>query len=131
MFNQIPKQLEEAAKIDGASSLGVFFKVAVPMVIPGIVTVFLFSFVWYWNDSQTAAMYLGRAGKDNWATIPVMLERYQSAIVAETNGGIAMKLYQGEKMAATLLSIIPLLILYFFLQRFFVESIEKSGIAGE
>ena len=131
MFNQIPKQLEEAAKIDGATSLGVFFKVAIPMIIPGIITVFLFSFVWYWNDSATASMYLGRAGKDNWATIPVMLERYQNNIVAQTNGGIGMKLYRGEKMAGTLLSIAPLLILYFCLQRFCVESIEKTGIAGE
>ena len=131
MFNQIPKQLEEAARIDGASNLGVFFKVAVPMVIPGIVTVFLFSFVWYWNDSATAAMYLGRAGKDNWATIPVMLERYQNEIISLTNGGIGMQLYQGEKMSATLLSIIPLLIMYFCLQKFFVKSIENSGITGE
>ena len=131
MFNQIPKQLEEAAKIDGATSIGVFFKVAIPMIIPGIITVFLFSFVWYWNDSQTASMYLGRAGKDNWATIPVMLERYQANVRAITNGGIGMKLYRGEKMAGTLLSIAPLLILYFCLQRYFVESIEKTGIAGE
>lgn len=131
MFNLIPKQLEEAARIDGATNLGVFFKVAIPMVIPGIITVFLFSFVWYWNDSATAAMYLGRAGQDYWATIPVMLERYQASIVALTNGGIGMKLYQGKKMAGTLLSIIPLLILYFALQKYFVESVEKTGIAGE
>ena len=131
MFNQIPKQLEEAARIDGASNISVFFRVALPMIIPGIITVFLFSFVWYWNDSATASMYLGRAGKDNWATIPVMLERYQANIVAQTNGGIGMALYKGEKMAGTLLSIAPLLILYFCLQRFFVESIEKTGIAGE
>lgn len=131
MFNLIPKQLEEAAKIDGASSLEVFFKVAIPMVKPGIVTVFLFSVVWYWNDSATASMYLGRAGQDFWATIPVMLDRYQTQIIAETNGGIGMKLYQGKKMAGTLLSIIPLLIMYFPLQNFFVESIEKTGIAGE
>lgn len=131
MFNLIPKQLEEAARIDGASNLGVFFKVAIPMVVPGIVTVFLFSVVWYWNDSATASMYLGRAGKDFWATIPVMLERYQTQIVAETHGGVGMKLYQGKKMAGTLLSIIPLLVMYFPLQRFFVESIEKTGIAGE
>lgn len=131
MFNLIPKQLEEAARIDGASSLEVFFKVAIPMVIPGIVTVFLFSVVWYWNDSATASMYLGRAGQDFWATIPVMLDRYQTQIIAKTNGGVGMKLYQGKKMAGTLLSILPLLIMYFPLQNFFVESIEKTGIAGE
>lgn len=131
MFNQVPKQLEEAAKIDGANNIQVFFKVALPTIIPGIITVFLFSFVWYWNDSATAAMYLGRAGKDYWATIPVMLDRYQADIIAQTNGGIGMKLFNGEKMAGTLLSILPLLILYSFLQRYFVESIEKTGIAGE
>ena len=131
MFNQVPKQLEEAAKIDGANNIQVFYKVALPTIIPGIITVFLFSFVWYWNDSSTAAMYLGRAGKDYWATIPVMLDRYQADIIAQTNGGIGMQLFNGEKMAGTLLSILPLLILYFSLQRYFVESIENTGIAGE
>ena len=57
MFNLIPIQLEESAKMDGASTLTIFVKVALPLVIPGIITVFLFSFVWYWNDAATAALY--------------------------------------------------------------------------
>lgn len=131
MFNLIPKQLEESAKIDGASNLIVFWKVALPLVIPGIITVFLFSFVWYWNDADTASLYLAQPGKDYWATLPVMLARYQNSIFSITHGGIGAVLYQGIKMAGTLLIIIPLLIIYFSLQQYFVESVERTGIAGE
>ena len=131
MFNLLPKQLEESAKIDGASNLVVFFRVALPLVIPGIITVFLFSFVWYWNDSATASLYLSQPNKDYWATLPVRLQRYQDAIFDITKGGIGAKLYHGVRMAGTLLSIVPLLIIYFSLQRYFVESVERSGLAGE
>lgn len=130
-FKQIPKQLEESAKIDGASNLQIFFKIILPLVIPSLITVFLFSFVWYWNDSVTAAMYLNVGGKNFWVTLPVALQNYQSAILAETQGGQRMVLYQGIKMAGTLITILPLLILYLFLQKYFVEGIEKSGITGE
>lgn len=130
-FKQIPKQLEESAKIDGANNLQIFFKIILPLVIPSLITVFLFSFVWYWNDSVTAAMYLNVGGKNFWVTLPVALQNYQSAILAETQGGQRMVLYQGIKMAGTLITILPLLILYLFLQKYFVEGIEKSGITGE
>lgn len=131
MFNLIPIQLEESAKMDGASTLTIFVKVALPLIIPGIITVFLFSFVWYWNDAATAALYLAQPGKDYWATLPVMLERYQNTIFSITHGGVGAVLYQGIRMAGTLLSILPLLIIYFSLQRYFVESVERTGIAGE
>lgn len=130
-FKQIPKQLEESAKIDGANNLQIFFKIILPLVIPSLITVFLFSFVWYWNDSVTAAMYLNVGGKNFWVTLPVALQNYQSAILAQTQGGQRMVLYQGIKMAGTLITILPLLILYLFLQKYFVEGIEKSGITGE
>lgn len=130
-FKQIPIQLEEAARIDGANNLQIFFRIVLPLVIPSLITVFLFSFVWYWNDSATAAMYLNVGGKTFWTTLPVALQQYQSEIQALTQGGQRMVLYQGIKMACTLITILPLLILYLFLQKFFVEGIEKSGITGE
>jgi multiple sugar transport system permease protein len=131
MFNLIPKQLEESARIDGASNFTVFTKVALPLVIPGIITVFLFSFVWYWNDSATASLFLAQPGKEFWATLPVRLEDYQNAVFDLTKGGVGAVLYQGIRMAGTLLSILPLLVIYFSLQRYFIESVERSGIAGE
>lgn len=128
---QIPKQLEESARIDGANNIQIFFKIVIPLIIPLLLTVFLFSFVWYWNDATTAAMYLGQAGKDFWTTLPVALQNYNDKVSAITNGGQLEILYSGIKMACTLISIIPLLIIYFILQRYFVESIDRSGITGE
>ncbi len=130
-FKQIPKQLEESAKIDGANNLQIFFKIIMPLVIPSLITVFLFSFVWYWNDSATAAMYLNVGGKNFWTTLPVALQNYQNKILSITQGGQRMVLYRGIKMAGTLITIFPLLVLYLLLQKYFVEGIEKSGITGE
>lgn len=130
-FKQIPKQLEESARIDGANNLQIFVKIVLPLIIPSLITVFLFSFVWYWNDSVTAAMYLNVGGKNFWTTLPVALQNYQSKIISETQGGQRMVLYQGIKMAGTLITIVPLLVLYLALQKYFVEGIEKSGITGE
>ena len=132
-FNRIPKQLEESARIDGANSFQIFFKIALPLVIPSMITVILFSFVWYWNDSETAAMYLNvmRAGQTSprWITLPVALQNYQGKL--SSIGEKEMLLYRGIKMAATFVSILPLIVIYLALQRYFVEGIERAGIAGE
>ena len=132
-FKQIPKQLEESAKIDGANNLQIFFKIVLPLVIPSIITVTLFSFVWYWNDSETAAMYLNvvKAGQTapRWVTLPIALQNYENTLLDV--GERQALLYRGIEMAATFLSIVPLLIIYLALQRYFVEGIEKSGITGE
>ena len=132
-FKRLPVQLEESARIDGANNLQIFFRIALPLVIPSIITVLLFSFVWYWNDSDTASMYLNivKAGQDapRWITLPIALQNYQNSLL--DRGEREIILFQGVKMAAVFLSILPLLINYFVLQRFFVEGIEKSGIAGE
>ena len=132
-FRRLPVQLEESARIDGANNLQIFFRIALPLVVPSIITVLLFSFVWYWNDSQTASMYLNivKVGQSapRWVTLPIALQNYQNSLL--DRGEREILLYQGVKMAAVFLSILPLLINYFVLQRFFVEGIEKSGIAGE
>lgn len=132
-FRLIPVQLEESASIDGASKIQIFTRIVLPLVVPSMITVFLFSFVWYWNDSNTASMYLNSGGSTKWSTLLVMLTNYQAQIDAETGGGegINALLYRGTRMAGTLLSILPLVIVYIFLQRYFVESVETSGITGE
>ncbi len=128
-FKQLPKQLEESARLDGATPLTVFFKIALPLAFSTIVTVFIFSVVWYWNDTANATLYLS-TGEQTWVTLPLMVDQYE-AFIASFVQGEAAKVYNGYKMACIMLTIIPLLILYFSLQRFFVESVEKSGIAGE
>lgn len=129
-FRMVPKALEEAAQIDGAGHFRIFFTIALPMAVPGIIISFLFSFVWYWNETYLAAIYFG----DSLTTLPLQLQKfvatYQQMFPAEM-GLSGNKLNEGIKMAGTLLSILPLLIVYFITQRWFVEGVDRSGITGE
>ena len=103
---------------DGAGHLRIFFKIAVPTAAPGYLISFLLSTVWYWNETYSASMYFGSVIQ----TLPMKL----AAFVATFN-----KLYPGSeagataneavKMAGTCLSLLPLLILYFFTQRWFLQ----------
>ena len=69
-FKQVPKVLMEAAYIDGAGHFKAFFKIAIPSAVPAIITVFLFSFVWYWNESYLTEMYVqGLATKSEWTNL--------------------------------------------------------------
>ena len=127
MFNMIPKSLEEAAKIDGAGNFAIFRKIAIPLTIPGFIIVFLFSFVWYWNEVNLAGLYLKNK---TWTTLPLQLSSYIRSLTSQ-HSIFLEKLNMPLKMAASLTIIFPLLILYFALQRYFVESIDCSGITGE
>ena len=133
-FKQIPKVLIEASRIDGAGHFKSFFRVALPSAAPAFITVSLFSFVWYWNESYLTEMYVhGVYSSSSWTTLVVQLDNFatnfssyqQNATNAATN------LNESISMAGTLLSILPVMILYFVLQRHFVESIDRTGITGE
>jgi len=132
-FRQIPKVLMEAAAIDGAGHFKAFFKIAVPSAIPAIVTVVLFSFVWYWNESYLTELYVqGLATKSNWVNLVVQLKNFDASFETRAAvGSTATSLNESVRMAATSLSILPLLIMYLILQRQFVESIDRAGITGE
>ena len=132
-FRQVPKVLMEAAAIDGAGHLKTFFKIAVPSAIPAIVTVVLFSFVWYWNESYLTEMYVqGLATKSNWTNLVIQLKNFDMSFNSKaTVGDTATSLNESVRMAATALSIMPLFVMYLILQRQFVESIDRSGITGE
>lgn len=134
-FRQTPKSLYEAAEVDGAGEWTSFFKIAVPMAIPAIIIVFLFSFVWYWNETYLVNLYLGNntSGGRVWTTMPIQLQQFQNnyeAIYPVTASG-PNKLNEGITLAGTMITLIPLLITYFFLQNYFTESVDKSGITGE
>ena len=132
-FRQIPKVLMEAASIDGAGHFKAFFKIAVPSAVPAIVTVVLFSFVWYWNESYLTELYVqGLASKSIWTNLVVQLKNFDMAFNERaTVGDTATALNESVRMAATTISILPLLIMYLILQKQFVESIDKAGITGE
>lgn len=133
-FKQVPKVLIEAAAIDGAGYLKSFVRISLPSAVPAIITVTLFSFVWYWNESYLTEMYVhGVMTSSGWTTLVIQLDDFASnySSFATTATNAATSLNESISMAGTMLSILPLLLMYFVLQRYFVESIDRTGITGE
>lgn len=130
-FRTIPKSLEEAAQIDGAGHLRIFFTISVPMAVPAFIITFLFSMVWYWNETTLAVLYFG----DQLTTLPLELQKfavtYQKLFPIDPHSQTGKSINEAINMAGTFLNMLPLLIVYFFTQRWFVESIERTGITGE
>lgn len=128
-FKTIPDALEEAAQLDGAGFFKIFYKIAIPMGSAAYIISFLFSFVWYWNETQLAAIYFS----NQLTTLPLQLQRFtaQFNMMMDQSGVANVNINEGIEMAGTLVSILPLLVIYFVLQRWFVESVDRSGITGE
>jgi multiple sugar transport system permease protein len=123
-FKGMPWELEDAGRIDGAGPFRVFFNIMLPPAQPAIVVVFLFSFVWHWNDSLQPAIYLSDVDKY------FMMQRLGAVEAALADMRYRAMWGTGTIMTAALLAVFPLLILYMFTQRFFVESIERTGLIG-
>ncbi len=135
-FRQVPQALIEAAKIDGAGHFKSFARISIPSAAPAILVVFLFSIVWYWNESYLTQLYVvGATGgsESTLSTLVVSLKTFESSYsaAASQSGGMMVSINENIKMAGTMLSILPLLIMYFVLQRQFVESVDRTGITGE
>ncbi len=121
-FLGLPKELEEAAAIDGAGPLTTFTRVILPSSGVIILTVSILSVVWHWNDYYLSSLYF----TDEFP-LSVMLD--QIAIRAQNITGI-IGTSNGIIMAGCLLFILPLLIMYAILQRKFIASIDRVGIVG-
>lgn len=130
-FRGMPKELEEAAYIDGANLFKTFYRIMLPSAIPAMLTVFLFSFVWQWTDTFYSGLFL-----QNLRVLPVTLNTladtiarvyyWESSVIVNLSP-VASSMYTN---AGTLLVVLPLIIIYLATQRHFVESIERSGIVG-
>ena len=123
-FRGMPRELEDAAYVDGAGALKTFSAVMLPGAIPALVIVFLFSFVWQWNDYFYSGMLMS-----NSTILPVMLDKLAMATVG-TDVEAHMHYVSLINNAGSLLFMAPLLVLYVFMQRYFVESIERTGLVG-
>ncbi|BFH64133.1 MULTISPECIES: carbohydrate ABC transporter permease [Paenibacillus] len=120
-FRGIPKEIEEAALVDGAGVLKTFYRIMLPNAVPAIVTVLLFSFVWQWNDSYYVSLFLSKV-----KVLSTQLMDMGSALGKEPD-----LVYQSMLLnTGVLLLTAPLIILYLFVQRYFVESVERTGIVG-
>ncbi|MDP4085326.1 MAG: carbohydrate ABC transporter permease [Bacillota bacterium] len=116
-FRKIPKELEEAATLDGVGTFRLFWKIMFPLSKPAMITVFLFSLVWHWNET-----YLSSLLYTTNTTLSVQIARASIPV-----NGTGLNL-QPVQMASGLMFILPILIIYLFTQRLFTESIERSGI---
>lgn len=133
-FRTVPQALVEAAKIDGAGHLRSFFRISLPSAAPAFITVALFSFVWYWNEFYLTQLYVhGVLVESNLTTLIIQLQNFNTnySAYAQTAVSGATNLNESIKMAGTLIAVLPLMILYFVLQKHFVESIDRTGITGE
>lgn len=116
-FRTLPVELEEAARIDGASRLGVLFKIVLPLSMPALATLAVIQFMWTWNDFLWPLVTLYTQNK---FTLQVGLTTFQGAHQSATN----------LLMAANVMSMAPVLVLFFLAQRFFIRGIATSGLKG-
>ena len=122
-YRTMPAELEEAAYIDGAGAFKAFFMVMLPSSVTMMVTIFLFSFVWTWLDMTYTDLFMGE--------IPVISNVARSILNSLEKGGATDEVSRNMiAYAGVLFVILPLIILYLFTQKFFVQSIERSGLVG-
>jgi len=128
-FRNIPKELEEAAYVDGCGTLKTFLAIMLPDAKPILTSCFLFSFVWQWTDGFYSKMFLG-----SMKLVSTSLSRIVDSLGAYMQRLMGIKVtvsvaYSNAVLSTgTLMIILPLIILYLFAQRGFVESLSSSGI---
>jgi len=117
-FLTIPEELSEAARLDGCSEWGIFWRVIVPLSKPALSVVALFTFMWAWNDFLGPLVYLQRPEQ---YTLALGLQTFQSQ-----HGGTEWNLL----MAASLMVIAPVIVLFFLAQKTFIQGIATTGVKG-
>ncbi|MBO9604432.1 MAG: carbohydrate ABC transporter permease [Paenibacillaceae bacterium] len=130
-FRGMPKELEEAALVDGAGMFGIFARIMMPNAIPATITVMLFAFVWQWNDIFYTSMYMSGADvmSVKLSTLPVYMQKY--AFPEELSAAQLDPFYMSILMnTGLLLAVLPLIVLYALVQKYFVESVERTGVVG-
>lgn len=116
-FDAVPYELSEAAEIDGAGHLRVFWQVCFPLVRAGFVTMLLFQFTWTWNDYINPLIY---CNKESLLTLTVGLQRFQQS----------NSTHYALIMAGCTLALAPLILVFLLTQRYYIESFATSGVKG-
>lgn len=116
-YISIPNELCEAARIDGMSEYGIYIKIMLPLSKPALATLIIFTFVGVWNDYFGPLIFLNSNSKMN---IQIGLRQLVSQYSAE----------YGVQMAGAVMALVPIFILFVFLQRYFVEGIATTGVKG-
>jgi multiple sugar transport system permease protein len=117
-IRSLPKELDESARIDGCGKFGIYLKIVMPLTVPALITTVLFTFLWTWDDFFNQLLYLN---SPKIYTVPMGLRLFLDA------SGISS---WGSMFAMSVLSLVPCFILFFSLQKYFVQGISTSGIKG-
>ena len=121
-FKGVPDELEESAYVDGSGVFRTFFQIIIPLSVPMMITIFLFTFSWQWTDEfYTKLFFVGRNAIHLMPGVAASPDSFDSLvndyrIVARNTGGMMV--------------IAPLIVLYLFCQRYLVQGIERSGLVG-
>jgi ABC-type glycerol-3-phosphate transport system permease component len=118
-FMTIPQELSDAARVDGCSELGIYWRIIMPLSWPALAVVALFQFMFAWNDYLGPLIFLNR---ENLFPLALGLQSMRSSFTEE--------LLWPYMMAASTMVIAPIILIFFFVQRTFVEGITLSGIKG-
>jgi multiple sugar transport system permease protein len=116
-FEAVPRELEEAAVIDGCNSLQLLLRIFLPSVVPGIVTVALFAFLTSWNEFIGALIFMN---KETMFTLPIMLVASRTGYYGSTDWGILQ--------AGVMISIIPCVPVYLLLQKYYVSGLMTGAV---
>lgn len=116
-FLTIPTELDDAAKIDGCSTLSIFSRIILPLSKPGLGMVAIFSFIWNWNDFLAPLIYLNKESK---FTLALGMLQFQTEY----------DVYWNHMMAIATLVMLPCIIIFFFCQKLFIKGIVLGGIKG-
>ncbi|HJC24608.1 MAG TPA: carbohydrate ABC transporter permease [Candidatus Eisenbergiella merdavium] len=117
-FRGIPRELDESAYVDGCSSFMVYLKIVMPLAKPAVFSAMIFQFMWSWNDFFGPLLYINSVSK------------YPLALGLRMSMDVNMSVSWNNIIAMALVSTLPLVILFFCAQKYFVEGIAATGIKG-
>lgn len=126
-FSALPNEIEEAAKVDGAGMFRTFVSIMLPNALPTIIMCFILSFVWQWNDTFYTSYFAPKLD-----TLSMKIGD-MDRIVSNYIGGWELRVSSEAQMLMSVgvfLCVLPLIILFVFAQRFFVQGVERSGLVG-
>lgn len=132
-FQDLPQELDDAARIDGCSDIGIFAKIVLPLSKPVIASISLFYGVGFWNDYFNAMIYLKSAAK-----FPIQIQLRSIILLTSQISEVAMDYYdmngappdKAVKMACTVIATVPILLVYPFVQKYFTKGVMVGAVKG-
>ncbi len=117
-FRGVPRELDESAYIDGCSTFRVYWNILLPLMKPALFSAGLFQFMWTWNDFMNPLIFINSVNK------------YPLSLALRMSLDIGANIAWNQVLAMALVSILPLILLFFLAQKYFVEGIATTGLKG-